>query len=437
MLKLGALVCATVAAIYGAAPVQWGLKAEYHFDAKSQLPLQLDPIAPAVHPKASFELMYRLGSKGYPLVVSPADAAQWTLAGLLAFARTNEAWINARLLAHGVVLFRGFHHAVQTPADFEKFSLALAPHLENVYLGTSPRHLWPGLRFVHTASEFPSWRVIPPHCEMSFRRTPPTRILFFALQPPTRAQQYGRERRGGETPLIDFEAVARDLSETAAGRRFRDRDVRYIRHYYDDSAPWWSLAHRFDPLKTKSWQVMFNATEWGVAHRAALEQSFTPTWTVSGEGAGTYRLLKLVHTMPALRVHPATGTDIWHNHHSVLYAGATADECAFSAQWLDSWFFVAQHWWFSALLGAQRAINALGGCGGDGGCGDEHLGQQTTHGDGTAIAAEDVAAVRAAVWKHTLAYPHERGDVALLDNMRIGHARQPFRGPRRILTTWA
>ena len=242
------------------------------------------------------------------------------------------------------------------------------------------------------------------------------------------------ERRGGETPLIDFEAVARELSDTAAGRRFRDRDVRYIRHYYDDDAPWWSVAHRFDPLKTKSWQDMFNTTDPTVAHSAALSQGFTPSWTVNGAGLREYRLLKLVHTMSALRVHPASGKDIWHNHHSVLYASATADECAFSAQWLDSWFFVAQHWWFSALLAAQRALNALGGCAGGG---DECLGQQTTHGDGSAIAAEDAAAVREAVWKHTLAYPHETGDVAVLDNMRIGHARQPFRGARRILTTWA
>tara|TARA_B110000208_G_scaffold190990_1_gene256391 strand:- start:1302 stop:2621 length:1320 start_codon:yes stop_codon:yes gene_type:complete len=431
---LGAFACVALYAF--PLPVRWGLRAEHHLDPRASIELELGPhqrLVPASPPP--HDLTYRIGSRGYPLVISPLDRSAYALPELLAFVGANRGWLNGQLHRYGVVLFRGFGSAVRSPQDFEELSLRLEPRLESEYLGTSPRKLWPGCKFVHTASEFPAWRVIPAHCEMSFRKEPPTRILFFAMQPPALAEQYrasddagGGARRGGETPLVDFRAVAADLSATATGRRFQDRAVRYVRHYYDERAPFYSISHRWDVLKTKSWQAMFSTEDVGVAEAKAEAQGFAATWTVSrAGGAGEYRLLKLVHSLPALRVHAATNDSVWHNHHNVLHAWATSGECAFSAQWLNSWAFVAQHWWFEGLLQLQRFLTRD----------DDALGQHTTHADGGAIAHEDVVRVRAAVWNNTLAYQHEQGDVAMVDNMRIGHGRQPFRGARRILTTWA
>jgi alpha-ketoglutarate-dependent taurine dioxygenase len=35
--------------------------------------------------------------------------------------------------------------------------------------------------------------------------------------------------------------------------------------------------------------------------------------------------------------------------------------------------------------------------------------------------------------RHTFGIPWQKGDVALLDNMKISHGRMPFEGDRRIL----
>jgi hypothetical protein len=243
-------------------------------------------------------------------------------------------------------------------------------------------------------------------------------------------------RRGGETPLVDFRAVATALRDTNVGRRFEEkRGVRYIRHYFDARSPFWSFAHRWDPLKTKSWQDMFKTNDWLTADTKAVSEGFTATWSKSKTtDSKTIRMLKLTHRMPTTIRHPKSNDEIWHNHLSVLHAKATADECAFSAQWLSSWYFVLQHWWFRALIAVQTKLNEFTYGKGNG---TEFLGQHTTFGDGDEINDAERAAVRRAVWQNTIASPHQQSDVVLLDNMRIGHARQPFVGDRRILTTWA
>ena len=57
--------------------------------------------------------------------------------------------------------------------------------------------------------------------------------------------------------------------------------------------------------------------------------------------------------------------------------------------------------------------------------------------DGSAIPDEHIDHLRQLVWQNTLIYSHQQNDIVYVDNYRLAHARQPFSGPRRILTTWA
>eukprot|EP01083_Nonionella_stella_P099578 279988_1 len=402
VIDLGLVVTAFLLYCLSYVPVEYGLSSTYIFDTTTTTGSPSTYELPDV--TASFDSVL-----GYPLIIKPNSLD----IDLKQFVTTNAQWLNDKLPVHGAILFRGFN--VSTPQQFEQISLVLEPNLEEVYLGTSPRELQTNTTYVHSASEFPGWKVIPSHCEMSFLVDPPKRQFFYAHHPNTSP--------GGETPLIDFKAIRDDMDPQIL-KRFKQKKIRYIRHYYDEHNGN-MLDNYLDPFKTKSWQNMFKTNDTTIVEQKCKKQSFTTQWS-EGNGGGT---LKLVHTMDATRVHPHTGEEIWFNHMNVLHIDSWLSEFAYSAQHLNSWTYVAYHYVFKALVGFQR--NVLYG-------GDvERFGQHTTHANGERMSQTDVDYIRRMVWKHTLPHRHEQYDVLMVDNLRMGHGRQPFTGKRVILTTWA
>ncbi|MEG6657535.1 TauD/TfdA family dioxygenase, partial [Pseudomonas aeruginosa] len=65
---------------------------------------------------------------------------------------------------------------------------------------------------------------------------------------------------------------------------------------------------------------------------------------------------------------------------------------------------------------------------------EEDLPYQTYYGDGSPIEAQTLATIRSAIDRETRRFDWRVGDVLILDNMLAQHGREPFRGPRRILT---
>jgi hypothetical protein len=45
--------------------------------------------------------------------------------------------------------------------------------------------------------------------------------------------------------------------------------------------------------------------------------------------------------------------------------------------------------------------------------------------------------LRAAYRRETVSFPWQKGDLLMLDNMLVAHARDPFSGPRRVLVGMA
>eukprot|EP01083_Nonionella_stella_P159995 522543_1 len=353
VIDLGLVVTAFLLYCLSYVPVEYGLSSTYIFDTTTTTGSPSTYELPDV--TASFDSVL-----GYPLIIKPNSLD----IDLKQFVTTNAQWLNDKLPVHGAILFRGFN--VSTPQQFEQISLVLEPNLEEVYLGTSPRELQTNTTYVHSASEFPGWKVIPSHCEMSFLVDPPKRQFFYAHHPNTSP--------GGETPLIDFKAIRDDMDPQIL-KRFKQKKIRYIRHYYDEHNGN-MLDNYLDPFKTKSWQNMFKTNDTTIVD-----------------------------------------IDSW------------LSEFAYSAQHLNSWTYVAYHYVFKALVGFQR--NVLYG-------GDvERFGQHTTHANGERMSQTDVDYIRRMVWKHTLPHRHEQYDVLMVDNLRMGHGRQPFTGKRVILTTWA
>ncbi len=179
------------------------------------------------------------------------------LPALLEFIDHHRSWLQDQLATRGAALLRGF--GLASPAQFEAAARAVEPELKNEHLGTSPRDaLTP---YVFSASELPPYYPIPQHCEMTFLKDPPRRLMFACLV---------AARRGGETPLVDMRRVAADLDPAVRGR-FERGGIRIIRNYGGPSG-----AGRFDLWQLKRWDEIFQTSDRAVVEaKGAAQGVFT------------------------------------------------------------------------------------------------------------------------------------------------------------------
>jgi hypothetical protein len=59
------------------------------------------------------------------------------------------------------------------------------------------------------------------------------------------------------------------------------------------------------------------------------------------------------------------------------------------------------------------------------------------YGDGSTIGDAVLDEIRAAYAKVEVAFPWQRGDVLMIDNMLVSHGRRPFKGARKTLVAMA
>jgi len=338
-----------------------------------------------------------------PLVLRP-DPSKSAAGGaeLAAWIEARRPWIEDRLLRHGAILFRGF--CVFDPAGFERVIRGVSPDLKRDYLGTSPRDaLTP---CVFSASELPAVYPIPQHCEMSFLPEPPARLFFGCLVAPGGP--------GGETPLVDFGKVFRDL-DARIRDRFVAKGVRIIRNYAGPEG-----GSRFDLWKLKRWDEMFGTTDRAAVEARCRANGFEFTWRPGG-------LLRLEHNQPAARPHPVSGDPVWFNHSQVFHLSAAPGEyrriIERRVDFLEVKLLARVA---SPMVAMKRRFVRT-----------EDQAMHCTYGDGEEIPDRDMEAVRDAIWANMVFFPWRRGDVLAIDNARIAHGRMPYRGPRKIVVAWA
>jgi alpha-ketoglutarate-dependent taurine dioxygenase len=335
-----------------------------------------------------------------PLVLEPASPGL-SADHLAAWLRAHRGWAEEKLLSHGALLLRGF--PVVSPDRFEHVIRAISPNLKNDYLGTSPRDaLTP---YVFSASELPPFYPIPQHCEMSFLRDPPARLFFGCVVEP--------KEPGGETPLVNFRDVLRDL-DPAVRDRFERRRVRIIRNYAGPGG-----GSRFDLWKLKRWDEMFQTTDRSAVEARCRESGFDFTWRPGG-------FLRLVHEQPATRPHPLTGEPVWFNHAQVFHLSSAPSEYRRITKRLDFIELKLLQRFAAVMVLAKRRLVPT-----------EDQALHCTFGDGAAIPDSDMEAVRDAIWKNMVFFPWKKGDVLMIDNAATSHGRMPYRGPRKIVVAWA
>lgn len=304
----------------------------------------------------------------------PTDAS-----GFERWVREEREELRHRLVADGAILFRGFLPG--EPEAFEGFVEALdAPSMR--YRGGVTKRTRVQTS-IYTSTDAPSYFPIPLHNEMSYADRYPAALAFFCERPP---------HRGGRTPLSDAREVWRSLDGETKDRLER-HGVRYRQVVPERSR------------RTKTWPEMFETSERAEVEAACRELGMEAGWSENGS-------LALARTRPASVAHPRTGERVWFNQINVYHP-------SFSAEFAHSGRKVAA----TLLRGVERVLGERA---------PSHP-MEVALGDGAPIPRRVVDQARAALWEHETSFPWSRGDLLLVDNLRVAHGREPYRGERSIL----
>ena len=226
---------------------------------------------------------------------------------------------------------------------------------------------------VYSSSKWPPKQPMCMHHELSYVLEPPGLMLFACLTAPL---------NGGATTVADattiLEALPADLVE-----RFEQTGWLLTRNYNEDIGA--SLTDAF-----------------GSADRRAIEKYCTARairfeWQPDGT-------LRTQQRRDAVVRHPVSGRRCWFNQIAFLNAWTMAPEVR------------------------EYLVEVYG---------DDGLPFNTRFGDGKPIGADIVQTINEAYEAHTVRERWKAGDMLLVDNIRMAHAREAFEGPREIVVALA
>ncbi|GGX53442.1 TauD/TfdA family dioxygenase [Streptomyces noursei] len=226
-------------------------------------------------------------------------------------------------------------------------------------------------RGVYSSSHWPAHQPMCMHHELSYVPQPPRTMAFTCLTPPA---------SGGVTAVADSRAVLRDLPAGLVSR-FEQHGWRLTRHY--------------NPYVGISWQDAFGTDDRAKVDGYCAHHGIEPRWDADGG-------LHTVQTRPAVVKHPDTGERCWFNQVAFLNEWTMAPEVR------D--FLVSEF-------------------------GPERLPFNTSCGDGSPLDRPTVDLINAVYDAHTVCEPWRRGDLLVIDNVRMAHSREPYEGEREVLVS--
>ncbi|SDW73972.1 TauD/TfdA family dioxygenase [Lysobacter enzymogenes] len=222
---------------------------------------------------------------------------------------------------------------------------------------------------IYSSTEIPPMHVIRQHNENSYTLDFPGMLAFCCLQAPD---------SGGATPIADVRKVLSAVPPELA-QRFR-------RHG-------WLLLRNYNSQVSLPWTTSFATTERAEVEAYCEQHLISATW--NDDDSLTTRQYR-----PAVVAHPVTGEEVWFNH------------VAF---------------WNSFSLDEELREVLVENYGPTG------LPFETFLGDGSALSADEVAALNQAYDRYTCRESWQRGDVMVVDNILCSHGREAYTGQRRVV----
>jgi alpha-ketoglutarate-dependent taurine dioxygenase len=256
---------------------------------------------------------------------------------------------------------------------FEQFIAGLSDRLLDYTYRSTPRSEVGGK--IYTSTEYPPALAIPHHNEMSYTRSWPQKIWFLAVQTAT---------VGGETPIASSYHVLGDIDPQIRDE-FTAKGVMYLRNYGDGL--------------DLPWQAVFQTTD-----RAAVED-YCRRADIGCEWRGEDRL-RTWQTCQATTVHPRTGREVWFNQAHLFHVSSLQPE-------------------LRDLLMEEYAGA------------EDDLPRQACFGDRSPIDEASLDAIRAAYARNEVVFPWLPGDLLMLDNLAVAHARRPYQGSRKVIVGMA
>lgn len=188
-------------------------------------------------------------------------------------------------------------------------------------------------------------------------------------------------QEGGETPIADSRVIYRRMPG-AIRHRFED-GILYVRNFGEE----------FDV----PWQKVFNTDSRAEVEAFCRHAKITCEWKEDGD-------LRTKQLCQGVETHPITGEKVWFNQAHLFHISNQAPE-------------------------VRETLEDL--------LGIENVPRNTYFADGSPIPDDVLAEVRRVLDEETVIFPWKKGDVMVLDNMLIAHARTPFKGPRKIVVAMA
>jgi alpha-ketoglutarate-dependent taurine dioxygenase len=222
---------------------------------------------------------------------------------------------------------------------------------------------------IYSSTPYPSDKTILFHNESSHTPRWPAKQLFCCIQ---------NSVTGGETPLVDCRQVYERL-EPQLRDRFEERGLLYLR----------SFTEGLDV----SWKEFFRTDVRSEVERKCRESEIGYQWIGADD-------LRISQRAPAVLTHPKTGEKVFFNQVQLHHSSCLEPEVRAS---LTSLFI------------------------------EEQLPRDVRYGDGMPIEDSVISRILHLYWDLAVSAPWEEGDVLMLDNMLVAHARNPYEGPRKIL----
>lgn len=182
---------------------------------------------------------------------------------------------------------------------------------------------------------------------------------------------------GGETPIVDCRELYRTLPSTLI-RRFAEKHLLYVRNFTEGL--------------DVSWQDFFRTSDRSLVEDYCRRAGIGFEWTPQG--------LRTWQTAVAVTLHPRSGEPIFFNQLQLHHSFCLEPELRESLEMLFA---------------------------------PEDFPRNVYYGDSSPIDDSVMAEVSDAYWSIAVSFPWHAGDVLLLDNMLVAHARNPYVGPRKIV----